>query len=143
MARESLRLDANGRNVLGVWERETEEVHMIRCDPTTLAIKILNYVWDPETLEAKMMTQPAINIDSDDLTLTMGDMEKLGAGTYWRDFRYKYDANGNCTYQGKHTELNASEDSINWYITRYDYTDENCMRKRVRMTSWTNAELGW
>jgi len=136
--------DKSGCHVLGIWESETEEVRMARCDANTLAVKVLNYIWDTETLEAKLMEQPTINLGQADLHVTMGDMEKIGAGTYWLDFRYEYDVDGNCIYQGKHTELSASVDSTAWRIIRYDYDiNSNCTQKRIQVTSWTNRAAGW
>ncbi|MBE9592714.1 MAG: hypothetical protein IMF19_04470 [Proteobacteria bacterium] len=105
-------------------------------------LKTLLYVWNVDTLAWERMEQPMLEL-SGDITVTMGDVERLLAEYYWLKFKYDYDGNGNCIYKGKNVSLSAADGDTDWYITRYDYTDNDCTEKRVRITSWTNRAAGW
>ena len=104
--------------------------------------KVALLVYNPATLDWERMKQPTLELTGD-LTVTMGDVEKLLAGAYWLRTKYDYDADGNCIYKGLNTDLSAADGDTDWYIVKYEYTSGNCTQKRVRVTSWTDRAMGW
>ena len=67
-----------------------------------------------------------------------------GGGSPTGQTLYDYDAKGNCIYKGDNEDLEASEDDVDWAITKYTY-DQNdyCNHKLKRIGSWTDRETGW
>jgi len=114
------------------------------ADSVTRSLRTNNWVWNTGTLSWERMTQPqtTINVDGD-FTATLGDVESLLIGNYFKDVRYDYDSDDNCIYKGMHLTLGAATSDGSWYIIRYDYTSGNCTRKRFRVTSWDNRASGW
>ena len=111
-------------------------------------LKVALLVWNPlasPNPDWERMKQPNIE-HSGDLTVTMGDVEKLLASNYWKDKQYEYDESGNCIYKGFHTTVNAGADTAGRYIWKYTY-DVNGYSTRVQgplIGTWTNkANLGW
>lgn len=78
-----------------------------------------------------------------DLTISMGDVEKLLAGVYWLNTKLEYDGSDNCIYKGQNDNLGAADGDTDWYITKFDWIGSNCTQIRVRKTSWTNKAVGW
>ena len=138
--------DDNNAAVLGVLNSATNEVEMVHgenCTDKTL-IGAMNYVWDEVGGIPIRMTQPLTNVNVEgDFTATLGDLESLIIGNYFKDVRYDYDVDYNCIYTGSHLTLGAATSDTDWYILRYDYTANNCVRKRFRITSWENRASGW
>lgn len=114
------------------------------ADTVSRSLRTNNWVWNSGTLAWERMSQPqtTINIDGD-FTATIGDLEALLIGSYFKDVRYDYDSDDNCIYKGLHLTLGAAESDGSWFIIRYDYTSGNCIHKRFRITSWTNRTVGW
>lgn len=108
----------------------------------TRTLRINNWVWDTDAVAWIRMKQPSIEY-SGDLTVTMGDVERLLAGIYWPKTKFDYDVDGNCIYKGCNDDLSATDGDTDWWITRFDYTLSVCNQKRVRKTSWTNRAVGW
>lgn len=78
-----------------------------------------------------------------DLTVTMGDVEKLLAEAYWLNTKLFYDASDNCIYKCCNNDLSAADGDTDWYVTKYDWTGGNCTQIRMRITSVTNRTAGW
>lgn len=114
------------------------------ADSVSRSLRTNQWVWSTGSMAWERMTQPqtTINVDGD-FTASIGDIEGLLIGSYFKDIRYDYDVDGNCIYKGQHLTLSASQSDVNWYVIRYDYTDGNCTQKRFRVTSWTNRASGW
>ena len=108
----------------------------------TRTLRINNWVWDVGSVSWIRMKQPSIEY-SGDLTVTMGDVERLLAGAYWLNIKYDYNANGELIYKGCNDDLNAANGDTDWYITRFDYTNGSVIQVRIRKTSWTNRAIGW
>jgi hypothetical protein len=131
--------------IKGVDADDLSKFVVLTVDKNTRTLRINNWVWDPDLTpdpDWVRMKQPILEF-SGDLTVTMGDVEKLLAGVYFPETRYDYDADDNCIYKGEHTTLNVSEDDTEWRITKYDYTSGNNVHKRKRVTSWTLKADGW
>ena len=69
--------------------------------------------------------------------------EVLFASYYYNSVRYDYNNSGMVLYKGEHTDHNASENDVNWVISKYYYTGGMVMQIRRRTTSWTNRATGW
>jgi len=138
--------DDNNASVLGIVDESGEPKEAYGEDGLARPLLgVMSYVWDPDALTVAKMTQPqtTINVDGD-FTATVGDLEALSIGNYFKDVRYAYDGDGNCIYKGQHVTLDASTALTTWYITKYEYDgDNNCTQKRFRITSWDDRALGW
>jgi hypothetical protein len=124
-------------------DKDTDVAVVVGLDKTTRSVNTNNRVWDTDTLTWVRMEQPAIELSVGDLTVTMGDVEKLLASRYWLNVQYDYDGSGNCIYVGKNTDLSANDGDTDWYIARFDWSNGNCVQKRERITSWTSRASGW
>lgn len=105
-------------------------------------LKTLLYIWNADTLAWERMQQPIVTVDGD-LIVSMGDVERLLADYYWLRIKYEYDGSDNCIYKGCNVSLTAADGDTDWYITRFDWTGDNCTEQRVRITSWTARAAGW
>ncbi len=101
-----------------------------------------NFVWNTDGMDWEAMEQPTVEYGGD-LTVTMGDVERLLAENYWLNFKYDYNATGDCIYKGMNTSLSATNGYADWYIVKFDYTSGDCTQKRVKTTSWTLRTVGW
>ena len=108
----------------------------------TRTLRINNWVWDVDSVSWIRMKQPSIQY-SGDLTVTMGDVERLLAGAYWLSTKLFYDGSNNCIYKCCNTDLSAIDGDTDWYIFKYDWTGSNCTQIRMRITSVTNRAVGW
>lgn len=110
---------------------------------TSKAIKAVLYVWNTSTLAWERMQQPVIEL-SGDLTVTMGDVEKLLAGNYWKDQRMEY-SGGNLLYRGLNTTHKTATSATSWYIWKYTFSGEDLVRIEGPLTgAWDNrASLAW
>jgi hypothetical protein len=65
----------------------------------------------------------AIDFVLGDLTLTMGDLEKLAAGQYWLATKIEYDSNDpkRIKYVGLHTTMNVATSDSGWRLIHIDY----------------------
>lgn len=80
-----------------------------------------------------------------DLTVSMGDVEKLLAGHYWKDQRFAY-SSGKLQYRGLSTTHKASTSSGNlWWIWKYTYSGNDCTRIEGPLNDdWDDrASLSW
>lgn len=122
-------------------DKDTDVAVVVGLDKTTRSVNTNNRVWDTNTLTWVRMEQPTILADN--LTVSMGDVEKLLASRYWLNVQYDYDGSGNCVYIGKNIDLSANDGDTDWYITQFSWSGGNCVQKRERITSWTNRASGW
>lgn len=98
-------------------------------------------VYNPSSLKFEWMQRPSIDIG--DLTVSMGDVEKLLSDSYWNLQKYDY-TSGNLDYAGKNTDLSALDADTDWYIWKYTWVGSNCtLIQGPRVTSWTNRASGW
>ena len=78
-----------------------------------------------------------------DLTVTMGDVEKLLADAYWLNKQFDW-TSGNCDYIGLNTSLTAADGDTDWQVAKLEYDgSDNCIKIRVRTMSWTGRASGW
>lgn len=106
-------------------------------------IRVRNEVFDPNLLAWVRMKQPTVEVGGD-LNITMGDVERILAGNYWKDQRFDYEGN-NVVYKGLNVTHKAGTDSSTWYVWRYTWVGNNCTRiEGPLMGTWNGrADLGW
>ena len=106
------------------------------------AMAVVPVYYNPETLSYEWASRPSIQID--DLTVSMGDLEKTTSGSYWRKTLYDYDVDDNVIYKGWHTTHNALDSDAGHYIMKFTYSGANVVKKQLAVGAWTNRSgLGW
>ena len=113
---------------------ELAKIRNVRVEPDARALRVSNWVYDSDAMENVRMVQPIYTIE---------DLEEIGKGLYYKDQRMEYDSNGDPIYIGYHLTMNAGTSEVDWQIVRCDWTNRNCVRKRVQTTSWDNRTAGW
>ena len=128
--------------LLGALDQDTDEIKPLDMEDITGGLAVIQYVWNTTTLQWEKMVQPMIY--ADDLTVEMGDIEKLLAANYWKEQRYEFSGN-NPIYKGLHTTIGAATSNTNWYIWKFTFTGNNPTRIQGPIVgSWDNrASLGW
>jgi len=119
----------------------------LKVDADTHTLHILNWVYNPSTLAWERMKQPVLELTGD-LTVTMGDVERLLAGQYWKDHRIERDGNNLPLYIGVHTTHKASVDDADdpgWWIVKFTRTGYLLDRVEGPLQgAWSNrASLAW
>lgn len=131
-----------GQLVAGVDDVDTSEKN-VKVDGPTQSIRINNWVWNTISMEWERMKQPTVEIGSADLTVTMGDVEKLLAQNYWKEKRIEYNA-GDPIYIGYHTTLGVATSDSNWYVFKLTWSSGDMVRQQgPQVTSWDDRALGW
>ena len=112
---------------------------LIAADDQTNTLKIANYCYNPSTLQWERMKQPTVEIEGD-LTVTMGDLERLLNDHYYQRMKpYSY-ASGNIKYLCKNTDIDANETDTDWLI--WKFTDADIPEKEGPRTGAVNTEAG-
>ena len=129
--------------LFGALDPDTGEIIPVSLDDLTGGIAVIQYVWDTTLLQWVKMQQPTIN--ADDLTITMGDVERLLAGNYWNDQRFEFSGD-DLIYKGLNTTHKALTSDTDWYILKYTW-DGSGNPTRIEgplVGSWDNrASLAW
>ncbi len=132
--------------LIGALDPNTGEIKPLSLDDALSAtmegLNVLLHVWNSVTMDWEKFT--GLSISGDDLTVTMGDVEKLLADTYWKETLYAFTGN-NPIYVGKNTTHDAATSAIDWYIWKYTWSGNNPTRKEGPLVgSWDGrAALGW
>lgn len=88
--------------------------------------KVALFVWNTATLAWERMKQPTLEVG--DLTVSMGDLEKLLGGHYWKDQRFAYTA-GDLIYKGLSTTHKAATDAGDlWWVWKYTWVSGDLTR---------------
>ena len=132
--------------LIGALDPDTKEIKPLSLDDglsaTMEGLNVLLHVWNSGTMDWEKFTGLAIS--GDDLTITMGDVEKLLADNYWHDTRYDFTGN-NPIYIGKHTTHDVATSDTGWFIWKFSWSGNNPTRKEGPLVgSWDGrAGLGW
>ena len=88
------------------------------------------------------MKQPTLQVG--DLTVTMGDVEKLLAGDYWHDDISTY-VDGNLIYRALNTTHKAATSATTWYIWKYTWTNGERTRREGPLVGSVDgqSDLAW
>lgn len=100
------------------------------------ALAVVPIYYNPDTLAYEYAQRPSIHID--DLTVSMGDVEKLLAESYWKLKQFAYDSDGNVEYAGFNTDGSAADGDTDWYVWKYTWSSGNCTKIQGPVEgSWT------
>lgn len=100
------------------------------------ALAVVPIYYNPDTLTYEWAQKPTIEID--DLTVSMGDVEKLLSNSYWKLKKYDY-TSGDLDYAGFHPEIDAEDGDGGWFIWKYTWSDGNCVQIEGPVEdSWTS-----
>jgi hypothetical protein len=140
MPADILYIDDNGRNTLGAVDDSTNEVRVIQADGTSKSLRVNNWVWNTGTLAWERMKQPALELTGD-LTVSMGDVERLLADNYWKIKQYDY-TSGNLDYSGFNISASAADADVTWYVWKYTWVGANCTKiQGPAVGSWTGRAI--
>jgi len=122
---------------------DTKAPVIAAIDAASKTLRINNWVWNTVTLVWERMKQPTLELTGD-LTVTMGDVEKLLASDYWKDQRLEY-SGGDLIYKGLNTVHKAATSATTWYIWKYTWDGSDCTRIEGPLVgSWDgNDGLAW
>ena len=109
----------SGIQAIAVADADTDNIVTPRLDTSKNTVRVGLYVWDTVGLDWVRMVQPSINVNADDLTVTMGDVEALQANTYWKRSKPYIHASGRLKYYCKNTDIDANETDTDWWIWKY------------------------
>jgi len=101
-----LPLDKYGRSKLGY---DTDEE----------VFKVALYVYNATTLAWQRMVQPTIELSAGDLTVTLGDVERLLSNQYFKRTKMYAHASGRVKYLCKNTDIDAGETDTDWLCWKY------------------------
>ena len=105
-----LPLDKYGRSKLGY---DTDEE----------VFKTALYVWNTTTLAWDRMSQPTIELSAGDLTVTMGDVERILNDQYYLRMKPYVHASRRPKYICKNTNIDANETDTDWLCWKYSDAD--------------------
>ena len=122
---------------------DTKAPMIVAVEEASKTLRINNWVWNTVTVAWERMKQPVLELTGD-LTVSMGDVEKLLAEGYWKDQRLEY-SGSNLIYKGLNTVHKAATDATTWYIWKFTWAGKNCTRIEGPLVgSWDgNSGLAW
>ena len=123
---------------------DSKAATVVAVEETSQTLRINNWVWNTDSLAWERMKQPTIELSTGDLTVTMGDVERLLADGYWKDQRLEY-SGGDLVYKGFNTTHKAAVGATTWYIWKYTWVGNDCTRIEGPLVgAWSNnSGLSW
>lgn len=83
------------------------------------ALAVVPIYYNAETLKFEWAQRPSIQID--DLTVSMGDVEKLLALSYWKAKQYDW-TSGDLDYMAFNTAIGAADGDATWYVFKFEWS---------------------
>ena len=122
---------------------DTKAPVIAAIDAETKTLRVNNWVHDVDAVAWVRMKQPTLELTGD-LTVTMGDVERLLAKDYWKDERLEYSGN-NPIYKGLNTTHKAATSATTWYIWKLTWSGSDCVRIEGPLVgAWdSNDGLAW
>ena len=122
---------------------DTKAPIIAAIDAESKTLRVSNWVHDVDTVAWVRMKQPTLELTGD-LTVTMGDVERLLASDYWKDQRFEYSA-GDLIYKGFNTTHKAAVGATTWYIWKFTWVGADCTRIEGPLVgAWNNnSGLAW
>lgn len=77
-----------------------------------------NKVWNTTTLDWDRMKQPILELTGD-LTVTLGDVERLLADQYYKRMKSYAYGSTRIKYVCKNTDIDANETDTDWFCWKY------------------------
>ena len=81
--------------------------------------KVAGLVYNPLTLAWERMVQPKIELSVGDLTVTLGDVERLLSNQYYKRTKIYAHSGGRIKYLCKNTDIDAGETDTDWLCWKY------------------------
>ena len=117
--------------------RDPNSVPLLGFDLDEEVHKVALYVWNTTTVAWERMKQPTIEL-SGDLTVSMGDVERLLADQYYQRMKVYTHASGRPKYICKNTDIDAELTDTDWFV--WKLTDASIPDKEGPRQSAVNAE---
>lgn len=97
------------------------DAKLIRSEGDMNSLLVASHVWDAVAGAWVKMKQPTLAVG--DLTVTMGDLEKLASGQYWLSTKIEFDTNTpkRIKYVGLHTTMGVATSDAEWRLIHIDY----------------------
>lgn len=90
----------------------------IKVDPDSKSLRVNLWVYNPSTLDWERMKQPTLELTGD-LTVTLGDVERLLANQYYLRMKPFSYASGRIKYICKNTDIDANETDTDWFCWKF------------------------
>jgi len=137
MTQDKSKTDVHGTKTLIVLDSvDTDDFLNILGERDIGGIRVVNYVWDPNTLTNIRMTQPLTAAGIEDLDLA-------AKGIFWEEQRIEYNSSNDPVYVGYNDTLGAATSATDWQIKKITYTGSNPTRIQIQLTSWDLRTSGW
>lgn len=122
---------------------DTRAPTIAAIESASKTLRINNWVWNTVSVAWERMKQPSLEL-AGDLTVTMGDVERLLADNYWKDQRFEY-SGADLIYKGFNTTHKASVSATTWYIWKFTWVGADCTRIEGPLVgAWdNNSGLAW
>lgn len=117
-----------------------------KWDPDEEVFKVAQYVWNTSTLAWDRMRQPTIELTAGDLTVTLGDVERLLSNQYFKRTKMYAHSSGRVKYLCKNTDIDAGETDTDWLCWKYSDAALPSIegpRSGAVNTEGTVDNLGW
>jgi len=88
-------------------------------DPDEEVFKVALQVYNPLTLGWERMVQPKIELSAGDLTVTLGDVERLLSNQYYKRTRIYAHSSGRIKYLCKNTDVDAETTDTDWLCWKF------------------------
>ena len=116
---------------------DTKAPVIAAIDATSKTLRINNWVWDTGTTAWVRMKQPTLELTGD-LTVTMGDVERILGDQYYKRMKIYAYGSGRAKYICKNTDIDAAESDTDWFC--WKLTDADLPDKEGPRLSAVNAE---
>jgi len=116
---------------------DTKAPVIAAIDATSKTLRINNWVWDIGTTAWVRMKQPILEL-AGDLTVTMGDVERILNDQYYKRMKIYAYGSGRAKYICKNTDMEAAEGDTDWFC--WKLTDAALPDKEGPRLSAVDAE---
>lgn len=97
---------------------DIDEFDAVKLDPDTQGLRVCLFCYNTSTLKWQRMKQPTLELTGD-LTVTLGDVERLLADQYYKRMKsYSY-ASGRIKYICRNTDIDANETDTDWFCKKF------------------------
>ena len=119
---------------------DTKAPVIVAVDAETQTLRTNNWVWDPLASPNPTWIRDVgarVTVEGD-LTVTMGDVERLLGDQYYARMKIYSHSSGNVKYVCKNTNIDAAESDTDWYC--WKFTDADIPDKEGPRQSAVDAE---
>ena len=135
MTYDTSKADPKGTKSLMAIDADDGYIKDVFLEVDVRGMRIVNYVWDTDTLSNVRMTQP--------LTAAgIADLDLAAKNIFWAETRIEYSGD-NPIYVGYNETLGAATSATDWQVKKITYTGSNPTRIQIQLTSWDLRTAGW